>query len=56
MGSAHGQSNEVHGGLHGAGAPATRHPKAEAAFRMKLMLDTDICIYLIKQHHPSTLE
>jgi tRNA(fMet)-specific endonuclease VapC len=23
---------------------------------MKLMLDTDICIYLIKQHPPSVLE
>lgn len=56
MGAAHGQSHEIYGELHGAGAPANSHPKAETAFRMKLMLDTDICIYLIKQHPPSVLE
>src|SRR5689334_1427957 len=56
MGSPHRQSHKIHSGLHGTGTPATRHPKAEATLCMKLMLDTDICIYLIKQHPPSVLE
>lgn len=36
MGAIHGQSEEVHGRFYGAGATATSHPKAEAAFRKKL--------------------
>jgi tRNA(fMet)-specific endonuclease VapC len=45
VGAAHGQSEEVHGRLHGARASATCRSKAEAA-----------CIYLIKQYPPSVLE
>jgi tRNA(fMet)-specific endonuclease VapC len=56
VGAVHEQLEEFHGRLYGGGSSATGYPKTEAAVRMKLMLDTNICIYLIKHQPPSVLE
>ena len=56
MGAVHEQLEEFHGRLYGGGSSATGYPKTEAVVRMKLMLGTNICIYLIKHHQPSVLE
>jgi tRNA(fMet)-specific endonuclease VapC len=56
VGAAHGQLEEFHSRLYGGGSSATGYSKAEAVVHMKLMLDTNICIYLIKHHPPSVIE
>jgi len=56
VGPVHEQLKEFYGRLYGGGSSATGYPKAQAVVRMKLMLDTNICIYLIKHQPPSVLE
>ena len=52
-GPVHEQLEEFHGRLYGGRSSATGYPKAQAVVCMKLMLDTNICIYLIKHQPPS---
>ena len=56
MGAVHKQLGEIHGRLYEGGSSTTGYPKAEAVVHMKLMLDTNICMYLIKHQPPSVLE
>jgi tRNA(fMet)-specific endonuclease VapC len=56
VGAVHKQLGEIHGRLYEGGSSTTGYPKAEAVVHMKLMLDTNICMYLIKHQPPSVLE
>lgn len=56
MAAASGQPCPVYRRLHGKGEAATDGPEAKVFLHMKVMLDTNICIYLIKQQPPTILE
>lgn len=47
---------EIHTRFHEGRTEAAAHPKAWSCLFMKLMLDTNICIYLIKQQPSSVLD
>jgi tRNA(fMet)-specific endonuclease VapC len=56
MDSAGGKSQEVHPWLYGERAQTAAHAKTEATILMRVMLDTNICIYLIKKQPLAVLE
>ena len=50
------ESREVHGRLHGQRTEATTPSEEEQAVLVKVMLDTTICISIIKRQPPAVLE
>jgi tRNA(fMet)-specific endonuclease VapC len=50
------QPEEVYTGLHEERTTTAFRAETEASFLMKLMLDTNICIYVIKKQPPAVLE